>query len=165
MQKSIKGSTKIYYNILGGKKLFVFFGIGVFLISLYTDMTLWQLMLEYNHIDWILKIQRGTIYIIIMAALYLNVYLILRELLYECNQEFHTIMICGKIWEDVSKECYHFLSVYSTILFFLSGMIFMLAFGHKVCGLGFLTVVFSYFIIIISLFGSCKICFRSSGKI
>ncbi len=155
-----KLERKICFRILKSKKMILLFLAGIVLTSLYTNVTLWQILIESDLSNLTVTLQRIIIYMVILSALYFNLHLVLQELLCECRTDFYVVEICGKEKKDIFYLSFQTLWIISLPFLFLSVLIFMGLLGIHDVFLGLLCVLLGCLWMMFFLFRSCKRCFR-----
>lgn len=158
MMKKIK--REICYRIIKSKRMILLFLAGILLTYLYNDVTLWQILMESDLSNLEATLERIIIYMLILFALYLNLYLVLRELLRESRSDFYVAEICGKEKRELFYLSYQALLIDSLPFLLLSAMIFMGLLGIHNVLLGLLCVLAAGLWMMIFLYRSCKRCFR-----
>lgn len=156
--KKIK--REICYRIIKSKRMILLFLAGILLTYFYTDVTLWQILIESDLSNLEATLERIIIYMLILFALYFNLYLVLGELLRECRSDFYVAEICGKEKRELFYLSYQALLIDSLPFLLLSAMIFMGLLGMHDVLLGLLCVLAAGLWMMIFLYRSCKRCFR-----
>lgn len=136
--KKIK--REICFRIIKSKKMILLFLAGILLTYLYTNVTLWQILMESDLSNLEATLERIIIYMLILFALYFNLYLVLGELLRECRSDFYVAEICGKEKKELFKLFYQALLIDSLPFLLLSAMIFMGLLGMHDVLLGLLCI-------------------------